>query len=131
MLNKLESEGLVTCRKETHIGKPDRKIYSITSLGMSELTDTMNSLPHYDKYQSEFLLLSLNAKLSNRQFLDIVIEDHLKRVEEELVGIDSLLVDCDDPAVNWVANYGKTMMQAKLDYYRNNKEKFLELAGGK
>lgn len=128
MLNKLESEGLVTRRVESHVGKPDSKIYSITQLGRDDLASTMNSLPSYDKFQSEFLLLSLNAKLASRQFLDTAIEDQLKQVEEEILAIENLLMDCTDPAVIWVAEYGKFMMHAKANFYKTNKEKLLKLA---
>ena len=128
MLNKLESDGLITCCQKAHVGKPDSKIYSITQSGKDELASTMNALPNYDKFQSDFLLLSLNAKLASRQVLDNAIKDQLQHVEEEVLAIENLLVDCDDPAEIWVAEYGKTMMQAKANYYKANKEKLLELA---
>jgi len=126
-LNRLESDGLVTRRIEVHDGKPDSKIYAITQLGRDYLVGTMNSLPNYDKFQSEFLLMSLNAKLASRQFLDTAVETQLKQVEEEISAIDSLLADCDDPAVIWVAEYGRTMMQTKAKYYRTNKDQLLKL----
>jgi len=127
MLNKLESEGLVACRKEAHVGKPNSKIYSITQSGIDELASLINSPPKYDKFQSDFLLLSLNAKLASRQFLDSAIEDQLQQVKENVSAIESLLMDCDDPAEMWVAEYGRAMMQAKANYYKANKQKLLEL----
>lgn len=127
-LSKLELEGLVSCKTETQDGKPDRKVYSITNAGKSEFVKLINVLPKSDKFKSEFLLLSINADIAGRELLDEAICAQISRFEDEMEMMTNLLEGCDHPALIWTANYGKTIVSAKLAYLRDNKNQLLKLA---
>jgi PadR family transcriptional regulator AphA len=127
-LSKLEKDGLVSCRAEAQDGKPDRKVYSITTSGREEFIKLINVLPQPDKFKSEFLLLSINADLARVDILQAAIGAQLSQYQSELEMIDCLLEDTDQPALVWTANYGKTVLQAKMAYMNENKDQLLKLA---
>ncbi len=127
-LSKLEEDGMVSSHIATQEGKPNRKIYTITPAGRSEFVNLINVLPKPDKFKSEFLLLSLNADIASHGLLEQAISDQLAQFASEMEMLDNLLTDCDQPALIWTANYGRTVMEAKIKYLRDNKDQLLALA---
>ncbi|MCP4183271.1 MAG: PadR family transcriptional regulator [Hyphomicrobiales bacterium] len=127
-LSKLEKDGMVSSHIATQDGKPNRKIYAITPEGRSELVNLINVLPKPDKFKSEFLLLSLNADIANRALLEQAINGQLAQYTKEMEMLDNLLGDCDQPAMVWAANYGRTVIETKIKYLSDNKDQLLELA---
>lgn len=55
-LNKLEKEQLITSTLVTQLGKPDKKIYSITKKGQAELINWLLSPPEKPKIKDAFLM---------------------------------------------------------------------------
>jgi len=55
-LNKLEKEQFITSRIVSQPGKPDKKMYAITQLGMEELTQWLVSPPETPKLKDSFLM---------------------------------------------------------------------------
>ena len=127
-LAKLESDHLVTCKAQHQNGKPDKKIYSITAAGRSEFISSINVMPKQDKFISEFLLLAINADIANRDILNAAIDAQISHYESELVMIEEVLDGCEQPALVWTANYGKTTVEAKIAYLKDNKNSLLKLA---
>ena len=127
-LSKLEHDVFVSCHIETQDGKPNRKIYSITAEGRAEFVNLINVLPKPDKFKSEFLLLSLNADIASRDLLEKAIDAQLLQYGGEMKMMDDLLADCDQPALTWTANYGRSVIEAKIKYLKENKDQLLELA---
>jgi len=126
-LSKLEQDGMVSSHIATQDGKPNRKIYSITPQGRSEFIKLINVLPKPDKYESEFLLLSLNADIASRALLEQAINSQLTQFRKEMEMIDNLLADCDQPTLNWTANYGRVVIESKIKYLMDNKDQLLAL----
>ncbi len=127
-LSKLEQDGLVSCHAEEQDGKPDRKIYSITTEGKLEFVKLINVLPKADKFKSEFLLLSINADIASRALIEEAINAQLAQHNGELDMMMDLLAECDQPALVWTANYGRAVVEAKIKYLKANKDQLLELA---
>ncbi|MCG6859097.1 MAG: PadR family transcriptional regulator [Salaquimonas sp.] len=117
-LARLEQEGMVACRSETHQGKPDSKIYSITAKGEAELKRGLAQGPHMDKFKSEFLLLAMNADLLDAEGVSGALAERMGQIEAKLATLDDIIARCDHPATCWVANYGRHVMRSGLSYLR-------------
>ena len=142
-LNRLEADGLVTYRHEVQDGKPARKVYSITDAGRSAFVMELMQPHKPDIYRSEFLMISLFAGIMKPQDVKSAIERHIAHLEDEL----QLINDCDahnGPEIQttldeenfevfkqagaWAQNYGRTCVQAGIDYLKTYGVELVALA---
>ncbi|WP_319531421.1 PadR family transcriptional regulator [uncultured Cohaesibacter sp.] len=143
-LNRLEHEGLVTCRHEAQDGKPARKVYSITDSGRKALLSEMLEPHKEDIFRSEFLLISIYASLLGPDVVETAIQRQIKLLEQELLQINA----CDGPvtaetaekttpnvdlplieeAGNWARDYGTYCVSAAIDYLNKHGVKLVEIA---
>lgn len=126
-LNKLEQDKMVTCRLEAQQGKPARKVYSITDAGRREFLQALKIPPQQDLFKSEFLLLAMNAKLIDRQTMEIAIDQRLVYLKEELAIIDAAEGEEDHDGFCWVARYGRACFDASLKFLEENKHELLAM----
>ena len=127
-LAKLEADGLVTCREESQAGKPDRKIYAITSAGRLELVEGLSQPPRRDKMKSEFLLVAMYAPLAGEPAIRRAIDDRVAWLESEVQMLEEVMQRCDDEGTRWVAGYGKAVMAADVSYLKENRETLIAIA---
>mgnify|MGYP001168729784 CR=1 FL=1 len=130
-LARLEAEGMVDCRIESHPGKPDRKIYSITPGGRAELVEGLGQTPQRDIFKSEFLLLAMNADLVGHEVVARALAQRIADLEGELAMLDEIRDGCDHPATCWVADYGRYIKGNVLEYLRKNGMNLVAMAGGR
>jgi DNA-binding PadR family transcriptional regulator len=128
-LAKLEAEKLVTSRLEQDIGKPERKVYSITADGRAEFVGALAAPPALDKFKSEFLLVAMTAEYGNPATISKAIDARIEYLEGQLAMIKSHTENCDHHGTCWVGGYGAHVMKSDLEYLRNNKDALLALAG--
>jgi PadR family transcriptional regulator, regulatory protein AphA len=127
-LNQLAIEGKVTVREEEQSGKPDKKVYAITPLGVSQLTKELQVLPARDKYKSEFLFIMLLQHHIPHDHRIASIEKQLSDLKADLLNIAECKTECvDDPAGNFVLGYGEAILTASVTYLE---QKLAELAQG-
>ncbi len=126
-LNKLEIDGMVTCRLEAQDGKPARKVYSITDAGRAGFLETLKIPPQHDLFRSEFLLLALNAKLVDRETLEQAIERRFAYLEEEIAKIDATGLERAHDGLCWVGRYGRACVGASLDFLKENQHELLAM----
>lgn len=129
-LNRLEGDGHVTFRQETEIGKPGRKIYSITDTGRSVFLKSLTEPPAKDIFRSEFLMIAMCAEFLPPDVIRSAIETRTGQLQAE---INLLKGFAKDPktssSIKWVADYGMNCMQNSLNHLSTNREKLEELAG--
>ncbi|WP_316859649.1 PadR family transcriptional regulator [uncultured Cohaesibacter sp.] len=142
-LNKLEEEGLVTCRHEALEGKPARKIYSITDDGRAAFASEL-FLPHrQDIFRSEFLLIAIFSRLVGPDVISSAIHRQIEFSKQELDQISSCgdsdedtcdgewsqeMTDLDRQAAQWAQNYGLYCVQASIDYLNEHGGDLIEIA---
>nr|WP_321463745.1 PadR family transcriptional regulator [uncultured Cohaesibacter sp.] len=132
-LNKMEAEGLVTGRHVSEEGKPARKVYSITQEGRDVFFQELLQPHRPDIFKSEFLLITLFARLVGPEAIEAAIERQLSRLYQELEVITScndqdecihsergkyVLTEEDRQAADWARNYGVHCVQASIDYLK-------------
>ena len=129
-LAKLEEEGLVAVRHEAQTGKPPRKVYSINDAGRSELRAALSEPPQRDKFKSEFLLIGMCGDLVDSESMRRAVETHRQQALRELAILEQITRDLDGKPLDWVSDYGRTCMEAKLAWLDDNHDRMIRSAGG-
>ena len=128
-LNRLHTEGLVTCEQQSQSGRPDKKIYSITGGGRETFAAAICKPPGGDKFRSDFLLA-----LFFEHFLpsDLVAEAVDGRIEWYRSKLEHMCA-CDrsgwSAGPEIVHGFGQAVYSAALDYLEANRDALIEAAG--
>lgn len=126
-LARLEAEGLVTVREETHPGKPARKIYSITEDGREALIDELTAATDPDVFRSPFLLVAMNAELLPRAHLVKAIDARIADLNREMELLGSI-ASGREGGTQWIARYGMNCMGASRDFLTAYRDELESLA---
>lgn len=128
-LATLARNGLVEFELVAQDGKPDRKVYSITSKGREALMEGLSNPSPSHKIRSEFLATLWFAHLMDPQHIDAIIDDKLAEIDGFLALIREF-TDCDcestTPGAQFVAGFGEHMANAFKQYIEDNRAKLLE-----
>tara|TARA_R110002072_G_scaffold4650_1_gene32149 strand:+ start:5652 stop:6185 length:534 start_codon:yes stop_codon:yes gene_type:complete len=76
-LKHLSSEGLIECRLEKQAGKPDKKVYKITTSGVTELSSWLTEPVSPNKINDALLVKIYGGHLTLSRNLLSELEDHL------------------------------------------------------
>lgn len=126
-LNQLAVEGMVTVREEEQSGKPDKKVYAITPVGVTALTKELQVLPARDKYKSEFLFIMLLQHHIPHDHRIASIEKQLADLKADLLNIAECKAECaEDPAGSFVMGYGEAVLTASVTYLEQKLAEFAE-----
>ncbi|WP_306256671.1 PadR family transcriptional regulator [Pararhizobium sp. IMCC21322] len=128
-LNKLESEGMVSCREETQQGKPARKIYSINAAGREELIKSLQEPPSPDVFRSEFLMIAISAEMLPHEAVTRAIDTHKKQLQQELSMIEQIEANSVHPSFLWAARYGMHCMSQSLKFLEDTRAELEACAG--
>jgi PadR family transcriptional regulator AphA len=128
MLARLESEGKVTGRSEAQAGKPDRRIYSITHGGRMELVAGLSHPTQKDVFKSEFMLLAMNADLIGETVIRAAIERRISQLSGDMEMIAGAADECDHPATQWIARYGRHMLGRDIAYLKEHGDEIVAIA---
>jgi PadR family transcriptional regulator, regulatory protein AphA len=116
-LNQLAAEGQVTVREEEQSGKPDKKVYSITPLGVTALTRELGVLPAQDKYKSEFLFIMLLQHHISPEHRIATVEKQISDLKSDLGNIEECRRESGgNPASDFVMGYGEAVLTAGVIY---------------
>ncbi len=127
-LNKLESEGLLSARVEEQDGKPNRRVYAINEAGRAALSSMFQQPARPDTFRSEFLFLAMFAQYLPLDIVRGAIEKQVKWLVAELDIIDEAEASVPLEAAAWVAECGRTCLQAQLDYIYEHRDRLEALA---
>lgn len=114
-LTQLAGEGLVTVRAEEQTGKPDKKVYAITSAGRSALARSIAVLPAKDKYKSEFLFQMLLQQFLTPELMLAAVEKQLGDLNADLARIaECKCSEQPHAGARFVADYGEAVLTAAV-----------------
>lgn len=139
-LNRLEADGLVTCRLEPQDGKPARKVYSITDAGRQAFLEELSEPPKPDVYRSAFLLVAIYARLLGPEVIERALDLRMTQLREELKQMAECEKSCAssdsaiDPLIKaageWTRRYGEHVIHASLTYLEENRDILMAIARG-
>lgn len=117
-LARLEAEGCVTVREETHPGKPARKVYSITEQGHANLIEELSGQTDPDVFRSPFLLVAMNAGLLSREHIIRALDARIEHLEHELKSLGGIVEGSAPGGLQWIARYGCNCTAASLEFLK-------------
>lgn len=125
-LTQLAGEGLVTVRAEEQFGKPDKKVYAITSSGRDALARAISVVPARDKYKSEFLFQMLLQEFISRDVMLVAIDKQLTELKGELARIAECRTAASGHAgAEFVSDYGEAVLSAGVKVLTDKKTQLL------
>ncbi|MDQ0324309.1 DNA-binding PadR family transcriptional regulator [Rhodopseudomonas julia] len=121
-LDRMEREGFVTCRKEDELGKPSRKVYSITDAGRAHFVDSLFDLPAPDVFRSEFLLVVMHADILPKPVMRRAIDHRIEQIEGDIAKLRQIAQANHRGGPQWAINYGLDCMQHALAYLHAHRD---------
>lgn len=125
-LGKLMEEGYVNCRELPQDKRPDKKVYSLTEKGRSELTKALRKDPNPDKNRSEFLAAILFAESVAPERVHEMIEDRIVEHKLKIIALQGILAGEITPASRFVVKYGIATQKAALTFLEENQESLVQ-----
>lgn len=121
-LKRLLNDGLVSCRPVTQQGKPDKKVYSLTSSGRKQLRDALHGQPAPDKSHSDFLFMLFFAEQLDPDHLQAIYTDYLDGFKANLAYLEAL----DDTGIpegrQFVRALGRNYYRSMVDFLDQNRD---------
>lgn len=128
-LAKLEGDGLVTSRTEQQVGKPAKKIYSITEAGRTAFLDELAQPLGEDVFRSPFLLFALYAHALPRELVEQRANEFLASIVEKHSKLEDAFQERNSNASEaWVISYGRAMMEVAERHMRSHMHELITLA---
>jgi len=120
-LTQMSEEGLLTCRRESQSGRPDKKVYAITAQGRAALVEAIRETPGADKFKSQFLFVMLLGELLPGDHCDRIVDQRLSEMRRELDHIRHDCGTCRHDGSRFVAGYGIAVFEAAIRYLENHR----------
>ncbi len=125
-LDKLRSEGLVTCRELSQRGRPDKKVYSITAKGMEAFCQKLSNNPAPDKLRSETMVMFFFAHLMDQGHLRHVFDEYLSAYRRHIEHLKSLDPKGIAPGRRFARGFGRAFYEAAVKYMEENRHILFE-----
>ncbi len=123
-LASLAEKELVSCKCVPQDGKPDRKVYEITSDGRAFLLKALENPAPSHKIRSEFLAMMCFAHLMPAEHVQTVLNNRIEECEYFAKMISDIETSCMHdwpPGMRFVAGFGKAMADAMKNYVEDNR----------
>lgn len=124
-LKNLTDDGAVTCIEQSQEGRPDKKVYRLTSRGRQMLFDAVNTKPAHDKLRSDFLFMLFFAELMPPRDLDRLIDERIAYHRAELECLAEAAGRDMAPGERFTLGFGKAYHAAALQYLEDHRHELL------
>lgn len=118
-LADLAESGMVTCTEVTEQGKPAKKVYRITDLGLESFKKALggNDCPCH-KVKSEFLAMMYFAQLMDPQQVSGLLQHRLQHIESTLGMLKAITAEDNEDQAGpaFVRGFGETILKAAHEY---------------
>ncbi len=125
-LASLAADGLVSCLCIPQAGKPDRKVYSITSAGRDALLSELDAPNPSHKVRSEFLATICFAHLMTAEQIATVLNNRIAEIESYEKLFEEFEHTCmhETPhGMHFTVGMGRAVMLAMKKYIQDNGHK--------
>ncbi|HZH26330.1 MAG TPA: PadR family transcriptional regulator [Azospirillaceae bacterium] len=125
-LRKLLEEGLAQEAEPDPDGRPEKKIYRITSAGRQVLYDALMRPPSEDRVRSDFLFVMFFAHLLPPRHVDALVEARIAAYRRCLADMDQRRPLTS--AERFVQNFGRAVYSAALQYLEEHRHELVSAA---
>ena len=128
-LSSLAEQGLVSCEHIPQEGKPDRKVYQITTAGHTYLLKALEDPAPSHKVRSEFLATMCFAHLMSSEQVELVLDSRIEATERYRTMFSK--IECDGmqgwpPGMRFVLGFGRAVTEAVKAYVEDNRHLLAE-----
>ena len=127
-LAKLEADGLVTSREESHPGRPARKVYRITEDGRAAFRSALASPLQPDVFRSPFLLTALCAELMDPRDMESAVEDQLRNMLADLATVEKAADESAMRGADWVHRLVRHTIGASIAFIEENRDQLIQVS---
>lgn len=128
-LARLREEGLVSVTALTQEGRPDKKIYRLTSDGRLSLLNALKDPTEQDRVRSDFLFRMLFADILPPSILDSMIDARIDEIQSRLARLDARAARGFESIGEEFANgFAATVQRAMADYIEDNRHQLVAAA---
>jgi len=120
-LTKMTEEGLVNCTEHAQEGRPDKKVYSITSAGRMNFLDALSKDPRKDHIRSEFLAMLMFSDLLAPSRVAHLIDTRLKELDAMLSRQEACTGEGMTNSERFLAGFGTAVYRAERDFLSENR----------
>ena len=128
-LSSLAEQGLVSCEHISQEGKPDRKVYAITTAGRTYLLAALENPAPCHKVRSEFLATLCFAHLMTPEQIEVVLDSRVEDTERYLAMFSKIECECVEdwpPGMRFVLGFGRAITEAAKTYVESNRHLLIE-----
>lgn len=119
-LNRLQGEGLVSCRAHAQERRPDKKVYRLTTEGRLALVRDLSQDPGPDRLRSEFIVAMRFAHLLTPRRVSEMVDRRLAELRTTIA--DLAQADCQNaPTLGFLVGYATAVYQAEIDYLERHR----------
>ncbi len=116
-LARLLQDNLVSVTKYTQEGRPDKKVYSLTSAGRLFLLDALDEPTEPDKVRSDFLFRMMFAHLLSANALEAMIDERMAVLTSAIEALEQRTDNNYAPASEvFIDGYALAIYRAMADY---------------
>lgn len=121
-LNKLLTDGMVTCVAVEQENRPAKKVYSLTDLGMTYLKTDLSKQPARDKNRSETITMMFFGHLLSRSHREEILESYINYFREGCNCIEDIDPTDHPHGRLFVRGLGLAVYKAAATYLEENKD---------
>jgi len=121
-LARLLDDGLASVTAHAQEGRPDKKVYSLTSKGRMALLDALDAPTGPDRVRSDFTFRMLFAHLLSPRALEELIDERLDELKSQIAQIETCIETTQQDAGGaFVSGFGLAVLRAKADYIEDHR----------
>ncbi|MDA0787100.1 MAG: PadR family transcriptional regulator [Proteobacteria bacterium] len=128
-LSRLREDGLVSVTELTQEGRPDKKIYRLTSDGRLSLLNALKDPTESDRVRSDFLFRMLFADILPPSIIDSMIDARMDEIQTRLTRLDARAArGFESIGEEFVNGFAATVQRAMAVYIEENRHQLVAAA---
>jgi len=128
-LSRLREDGLVSVTELAQEGRPDKKIYRLTSDGRLKLLNALQDPTDSDRVRSDFLFRMLFADILPPSVINSMIDARMEEIHASLSRIEARANGGFDSAGEaFVNGFAASVQRAMADYIEDNRHQLVAAA---
>ena len=124
-LNRLLTEGLVTCTEVEQENRPVKKVYSLTGTGMAKLKADLSEEPSRDKTRSESIVMMFFSHLIGSAHREEILQSYIDYYRKGIDCIENIDPTGQPFGRQFVRGLGLAVYKAAAKYLEENKDLLL------
>jgi DNA-binding PadR family transcriptional regulator len=128
-LSRLRVDGLVAVTEFAQEGRPNKKIYRLTSDGRLALLNALQDPTESDRVRSDFLFRMLFADILQPSIIDSMIDARTEEIQASLARIEARSSGSfESVGEEFVNGFAATVQRAMADYIEDNRHQLVAAA---